>query len=197
MKNLAKSSFFKAEELSNLNSDLKYNWAKQIRSTFFERIDAANLWDDLSLETLSKEKKNLTEKFISYSKGEDLRKCLESSSLSLYPALCETPSGTVYLQGNAPLEYKRIIAQVRLVNIYNPRILLKKGKSILIPNDYCELCAKANSLEHKVFECLYFTEVRDKYLTNVIENANSFPDLLNTLKPFDLKKLSGFLATIL
>ena len=55
--NQAKYSFYKAKELGNLNSDLKYNWAKRIRLVFFEKIDAANLCDDLYLETLSKEKK--------------------------------------------------------------------------------------------------------------------------------------------
>ena len=132
--------------------------------TFLEKIGAVEIQDNLSLQTLREHKASLFEK------KEDFDKCLKSTSLFLYPGLVENGLGVAYLGYRVPLWARRIIAQIRLVNKYNNRIVTKNGKITFSDLEYCELCIKTNSLAHRLTDCSYHKEVREKYLGNLFDS---------------------------
>lgn len=63
-----------------------------------------------------------------------------------------------------PLFYKRIFSQIRLLNIYNPRIIVNKEKYIVETNHRCPLCGlEPENLIHMLTLCPAYNAIRYKY----------------------------------
>ena len=69
--------------------DQKLDCAMQIKIGFFDIICAEDIWKNLSLETLKKHRTEMAKKIIKISREEDLQRCFNSNSLSLYPGLAD------------------------------------------------------------------------------------------------------------
>lgn len=102
---------------------------------------------------------------------DDLRRLNESQSLQILPHLPLFGGTQKYLQSKIPIKYKKIITQLRLVNKYKSRIIIK-GKIITFESDLrCDKCGRdvTENLFHLLIECSYYEEERKMFLTEDCE----------------------------
>ena len=142
-----------------------YNWVNQIKKYFLEKIGKIDLFNNLTLESFLKEKENLIKEFESYSKKEDILSIETSTSLTVYPWLFKINPNNNYLNLKIPINDKKILAQLRVLNIYNRRVLTKKKIYTLNEDDYCEYCAEKNSILHSIIDCEKYSDYRVKINT--------------------------------
>ena len=91
----------------------------------------------------------------------------------------------------------KIFTQIRLVNKYNNRIVTKNGKITFSDLEYCELCIKTNSLAHRLIDCTYHKEVREKYLGNLFDSEQSLFEILNNLSLNNVNKIAQYINHIM
>lgn len=96
----------------------KFNWARQVRECFVE-LGEEKEWENLTLISLQKNKKNWIERYIAKCRFIDLQKAQKSSSLLLYSqmvsGLSEGPQK--YLTSlSISFRQSKTIAQLRLIN---------------------------------------------------------------------------------
>lgn len=137
------------------NASPKFNWFVQINEYFFKKIDESHFWSNLTLEKLVLEKNNLITKMSSFLEKNDQECCKNSSSLALYPNIYNIEKKINYLDVRLPAYYKKIIAQLRMYNLYIPRILLK-NMTLKTNDEYCNYCNERNDLIHMLVYCTRF-----------------------------------------
>lgn len=115
--------FEKLKTLADRNvSNIKYNWALQVKN-FFIDLDEEVIWNSLTLDSLISNKMRLVKKFEQFLFEKDTIKLQSSSSLKIYPWLPLYSGTQPYLQSRISLSYVKIIAQIRLLNDYNTRLI--------------------------------------------------------------------------
>ena len=91
------------------------------------------------------------------------------------------------------------MAQLRILNIYNTRIVTKNKSYPLNDEEYCELCAEKNTIFHSIIYCQRYNSYRCE-LVPEIENSemeNGFFYFINRLNEEKIKKLVKFVHIIL
>ena len=61
------------------------------------------------------------------------------------------------------LNITRILAQIRLYNLYNPRLIIESKVISLKDESYCNYCGKQDTLFHSIIECKYYSEIRKNF----------------------------------
>ena len=110
-------------------------------------------------------------------------------SLVLYPSLLEKKHNN-YLNLKIPAYYKRVIAQLRMLNSYVTRIILKKN-TLIVKEEYCHYCSDRNDLMHQLIYCMCYEKQRNKLVPelNQDDNRNAiFFNLMNNLNEKKNKK---------
>lgn len=144
----------------NQNSLLNYNWLGNLKKSFLEPIGEDWVLEDL--ECLREEglRQDLICKFFEFRRSEDINKCFESSSLLLYPSL--SLGERLFLRLKKTIHEKAFISQLRLLNRYNCRIILRGKIYALSSNMTCYYCNFSNlNVSHFLFECPLLEELRD------------------------------------
>lgn len=145
-----------------INNLHRYNWLECLRDQFLVHIGEERVLDDIgSLQSLELRNSLLT-KYREFSRSEDIRRCMASHSLIVYPLLNSYKPKFLYL--NVALEKKSFISQVRLLNIYNTRIIFKSKLYVIDKNLICYFCNLSElDIFHFLFDCPNLHETRLKF----------------------------------
>ena len=128
--------FLKLTELSKRpDCILKYNWISLIKKHFFEPIGELEIWNNIGTFTISESRNNLLSEFSYYLKSLDFDSRIHSSSLLLYPNI-EYSINNNWIS----LENKAFITQLKLMNVYNNRLIINNKIYILDKKCICEYC---------------------------------------------------------
>ena len=180
------------------NKSNKYNWFTQVKEIFFDKINKAETWINLSKEDLINQKQHLISLLKNYLVERNREKCISSTSLTFYPMISQMESTTNYLDLMISLYHKRVLAQLRLFNNYVARICLKIKKSV--EDGYCEYCSTRNDIFHMITSCYFYNEPREKLLPELAEDENkvfNFTQVLNGLSEVRARKLVNLIHIIL
>ena len=121
-----KICFEKLKSLSEFDTNKqKYNWFVHVRNNFFSKINQTDTWDNLTLDLLEKEKKNLIIKMENQERELDAVSSTRSTSLLFFPAIHQIERAVHYFDLTISLYYKKVIAQLILFNKYAPRFITK------------------------------------------------------------------------
>lgn len=132
----------------------------------------------------------------------DTRRLQVSSSLKLYPQLSLYSGLQPYLQTKIELSSIRIMAQLRLLNIYNTRIIIK-GKSYQLSAEQSCKCVERRPISddyHIFINCNSFEEIRKKYISpsnNKICIRESWLKLVSEKTPSSIRRIVNFVTKIL
>lgn len=178
----------------------KYNWISQIHDIFLTPINENVDWNSLTLESFLEIKETLVNKFNNYCYQNDFNSCINTSSLTIYNKIFpKNPITENYLSSNLSLQEKRVIAQIRLLNNFVPRIVFNNVIYNLMETENCNYCNEANSIIHKILYCIRFNEDRIVILENSRDELESlvFFELLETTNSTMLKKFTNYVINIL
>ena len=163
---------------------------------FVEKIDAADIWDGLTLALLLREKSNLLDKYRQRLINSDAIKSKNSTSLVIFPILLLRNMDNQYLQPNVNQSKKQWIAQLRLFNTYNNRIILKGNRFTQFQDKYCHYYLKSNSLIHIISKFSRF-ESRRRSIANKITDSEQFLNMLAAPDCNEINIIEKLLVSIL
>ena len=108
---------------------------------------------------------------------------MNSSALTIYPMLMNNGSDPKYLNLQIKLYYKKILAQLRLLNNYNSRIITKNKIVKLQNSNFCYNCSSYNSIIHSLIDCEIYNNFRSKVFENIKKDyiVKDVTDLFNNL----------------
>lgn len=167
----------------------KYNWLGNIKALFFLPIGEEIVFEDLNLLVDEQRRSDLFHSYVGYRKLTDYEKCLNSSSLVRYPALCDL--GHSYLNLKNDLLSKAFVSQLKLLNKYNNRLIIQ-GSIYAFRNMTCHFCnLNCLDIHHFLFDCplFYFTRKLYNLVPKIPENDTSLDHPLINLKESSLNNL--------
>ena len=135
----------------------KYNWISQIKSTFLDPINEGAMMQNISAGSLINKKQELLETYSKYLLTIDMEKRNSSTSLMIYPELNLTIGNQTYLELSQSFNKSRLFAQVRLMSVIYPRIIIDSKMYVINNNTLCDFCCKQNDLFHMLIECPRFS----------------------------------------
>ena len=195
-----KICFDKLRLLSKANDtiNINYNWFDQVSLPFFEKIDRSEVWRNPPLEVLISEKQKLFNRYFELLQKQDSTEMMDSTALLLYPVLKSFGGDSDYLNLKIAFYYKKIIAQLRLLNKYNPRIITKNKIFRLKNNNFCHQCSADNNIFHSITDCVLYYNVRNKLFVEVVDRQviTDIFSLLNNLNESRARKLVNLLCII-
>ncbi|KAH0548472.1 hypothetical protein KQX54_001121 [Cotesia glomerata] len=104
------------------------------------------------------------------SRHQDFENYLKSSSLQLQLIWKKTAIAPKYLNIRCPIFLARTLAQLRLANTHNCRILCSEHCLQLCPKTLCKACGKANEIvDHILSFCQAYDDLRIRFFTNLIK----------------------------
>lgn len=188
------AALFKANRVKNY----KYNWVTLICDTFFKPIGKERFLADPNVSILINEQHNLIEAFARYWYEKDVASARNSSSLIIYPEIELCESTQKYLLLNLDVKELGVVAQVRLLNRYANRIIVKGNQFSVSLTDYCYECAVSNSLVHKITKCPRYIDVRSYLqLSSTEDKSIELFFILENPSYKDIKKLIKLIKHIL
>lgn len=189
--------------MSNRQDTLvKYDWFKQVKVSFFEILNKTEFLDQLTLGKIILEKNSLIESLRKHLILEDRMSCQKSSSLTILPMLSTNTNNELhhsqYLNLNIPLYQKKAIIQLRMLNVYCPRIIINGNrydpKNFLY--GYCEYCHIENNITHAIVTCSRFTELKINLFPELKDSNNISQDFLLVLNDLDITKIKNIITLI-
>lgn len=135
------------------------NWYTQVKE-LFANLGVANFWKDEDLGCVVQNIDRIEEQARNFLRDEDMAKVRQSCSLILYPSIIIGQHPQSYLQFNS--HYKiSILAQIRLANFYNFRVITKNSNKLELNSQYCPTChTPANeSLIHFLADCSSYDDI--------------------------------------
>ena len=181
---LPKICFKMLQFLSKQGSvDEKYNWFIQVKNKFFSNINKTVFFDNINLNSLIKEKDSLVSEFKKYIHGKDKIKIENNNSMAIFPMLYKAGLVTKYLNLKIPLYYKKILAQIRFINIYNKRILTKKKIYSIKESTNCNYCTDECTILHLIKDCEHLKKQREKLIPEILNSRveNGIFHILNNI----------------
>ena len=174
---------------------------------FIEAIDKIDLWQQLTLEKLTLEKDGLVESLKNHLLLMDRTSCLNSTSLSILPMLVSDNNekglnSNYYLNSTIPLHLKKISTQIRFLNNFCTRIIIKNKKfnEKEFLYNYCEYCSEENNIIHALIYCNRFTNQRNKLFPELKGNVNAnhyFYDILTNMDARKSRKMAALICIVL
>ena len=152
------------------------------------------MWDNLNLMDLLAHKQSLIEEYQAYRLKLDYESCKISSSLIIYPEITLQSELQHYLNLKLPLRITRIIAQIRLLNKINTRIIADDIVYKHDNNSFCHTCGENDTLIHKILNCKIFSKKRSDLILPVLNDYKL--DLFAILEISNKKLLYKFVALI-
>lgn len=152
------------------SADEKYNWFIQVKNKFFSKINKSEFFDNITLCSLIKEKDSLLSEFKKYIHGKDKTEIENNNSMPIFPMLYNEGLVTKYLNLKIPLYYKKILAQIRFINLYNNRILTKKKIYSIKENTNCNYCTNEGTILHLIKDCEQLKKQREKLIPEILNS---------------------------
>ena len=111
----------------------------------------------------------MIEKYRIKRKKGDIIRCQNSAALVFYPYIVNIDRD--YLKVTGDLSKKAVISQLRLLNIYNHRLLVNNIIIYMKESAICYDCNSAdNYLNHFFFDCMKFEVVRKKFFSHDVSS---------------------------
>lgn len=151
--------------------DPRFNWVTQFDSLLC-KIDLSYLWHDTNPDTWSQLQEHAFAKFALYLKNEDLVKYHISNSQTCKIVRTLYDTQPLYLTQRNPHSITKIFIQFRLASCHNIRFAYKNTIYNLQPQSNCSICnmQRPETLEHFIFECPLYGELRRHYLNQSTTN---------------------------
>ena len=106
-------------------------------------------------------RKKLLKKFSQYLTRNDKEKCAQSSALINYPLCIFESLSNKYLEVSHFLMVKRVCAQLRLLNKYSNRLIIKNKVYVLKAVKVCEFCnIGEQNIMHWLCDCPLFDDIK-------------------------------------
>lgn len=183
------------------NKKIRYNWALQVKN-FFVVIGEEEAWNNLTLNSLRENKKKILSKFEQLLFGKDAQRIQASSSLKIHPQLPLYKGPQPYLRSKINLSYLKVVSQIRLLNEFNSRIIIK-GKSYKIPKDELCKCVErkpVSNLYHMFIVCDCLNDIRKQYIAEpCVENLGreTWIKLISVSDPTAIRRNFNFITEVL
>ena len=179
--------------------DQGFNWALQLRSSLGE-AGLEDLWFGRDAAAIKKKKPEFLDCLRSNLLRADLEKAA-SSSFNYCPRASSRRVGQYasYLSDDLPLFSKRLLCQIRCANPTYCRITLHRIKNLFDSSATCSICNSngPDSLFHLIAACPVYTYERFKFFGFPSFDENYFFTLLLFEDIDQIRKLVGFLQTVL
>ena len=188
----------KLREMDKRKSNLaKYNWITQVRQSL-DKVKGGNLLDKDLSQPESKEYaanilSQLREKFL----NNDQIHCSNSTFVPIY---CQLNSENnferkEYLFQKISFTKKRLFCQLRTNNVNCLLINVIQMSYKINPNEICSICNMLvpENLEHIIFNCPMYKEIRQFHLTHLPENVNLLLD--HNIDSKIISKLFNFITS--
>ena len=140
----------------------KYNWLNQVQDLFFDPIGERDYLTAFDAQTSISKKKCLIEKYEKHLRDLNLKSSHSSSSLLLFADLSIQKGPQKHLKVIIEPKFFKYIAQVRLLNLHNQRLIIIDNVIIkLVDFGFCHLCICNNYLLHKLIKCKRYDNKRN------------------------------------
>lgn len=161
----------------------KFNWVA-ILDELFVSLNFCNLWDNLNLDIWKENAPLITKKYAEQRRLQDLQSYENSKSFIFRLERLLTDKLPLYLHLRLPLEISRVIAQLRLANIYRCCFYFKRNWYKLESESICRMCNlnKNESIQHIFLECPIYKPYRKFFLDTFLQNEYTESKLTNLLK---------------
>ena len=158
----------KALSLTSLSADTP-NWFNQIE-TILNCIEQTDFWRNANLESIKSNKELILEKYKNFLYRNDRDQLLSSKSLQILPNLFLLQQAQNYLSFEISPHKLRIFAQIRLLNIYNSKIITNVVNKFDLTEPFCPICflPVTENIYHVLCECLKYSDLR----TNFFDDDN-------------------------
>ena len=168
--------------LDERNNSEKYNWISSIKKVFFDQIEENQFFNNLEIfGTLTElsTRKRLESKYLEKLKNNDKIKCHQSSALLNYPTCIVENLNSNYLTLPYQLVYMKLSAQIRLLNKYCNRLIIKNNVYILKELNVCEFCNSSElNIMHWLSDCPLYDELRQTYEVPELRSENKSMSIL-------------------
>ena len=161
------------------SSEPRYNWIIQIRKNFLDKINV-NIQDVFSAIKSQSYRDFLVEKMRRAYLQEDLERSYSSNALFFAQYLNYDNSTPRYFVYFTSIKTLKTISQLRLLNKYNERLIIKNKLLKAEKNGRCYFCGTQNNIFHMINECPRFIEERNKafgpfsdFVSNIVNVSGS------------------------
>ena len=191
-----KLCFVKFRSMALADQSITDNWFTHI-NTIITSCPAAHFWTD-SGESLSLVHLNtILFQFKQLCYDTDTNSLHQSTSLQMLSTTFPTIEPSPYLLLHLPLHSTRILAQLRFINNFNPRIITDK----VCKFDYTENCrccfSEEEDLTHFLCTCTVYSELRQKYFGSPQPSPAFWSNCLSNLTRHTAEKLVRYVRAAL
>lgn len=191
------------EKLRNIKeSKGKYNWVSQIKE-MFNKCNMGYIWEEPDLCSMVIDKDAIINTYKNYLMETDKKRLEECKSLQIFPYLSLVEGTQLYLKTRLPLFHKRLMAQLRLIGSFFPRIMNNKIKhSFRIEEKICPVCYQLveEDLIHLLIKCPAYEKMRNTHITELncyLNTAEIWRDLLSSGEAIKLRLILKAFSNIL
>lgn len=192
--------FESLRELALKNPSYRFNWFKQVGINF----GLGNSYDDwsvLELGSIESKRVSLLERYGRSLLSFDTERCSNSKSLLIYPNLSRVEGTQRYLLSRLPLPFKRIFAQIRMLNFYVCRINTGRVTYRFDADSDCLCCRQGkDNLVHILAECPSCVHLCKSAVPEIFSGMDALDNILNILSCEDnylIKKFVNLVKSIL
>lgn len=175
------------------SNKIEYNWASRLLS-ILEMVDFGFLINCFDADIWLSHKEAIVNKFSDIMKNNDLQRYQASASLQIKIPRQELVRPARYITLRCPIALTRIVAQIRLANIYSSRFFVNNTIHKLDMRNPCKLCyAELESSPHILIDCPFYYEIRRKFFNDLLidkHKSDIIPNLLDIKNPRELKRLA-------
>ena len=174
----------------------KYNWISLICELFFKPLGIDHWLVSNEFVKIKNEKESLLLNYATLLKNKDKNSAANSSTLVIYPEIKLLEKGVQkYLILGLSLKEVCVIAQIRLLNNKNCKLVYDKIKYDLDYCDHCHKCNKLNTIFHKLIDCEMYLNKRLEFLLPIKDNNNL--DIFAILETPNLINCKNFIRYVL
>ena len=192
----SKICFEKLKSISSQNPVNSRNWFSRIK-LILTSCDKSNFWFPL-IQPFSNINAHLV--LDSYKIVQHDMDCIDlinSSALQFLPNIQLNLDTQPYLRLYLPLHITSTVAQLRVMNIYNPRMIFEKNFYKFDNSTQCDKCncPESNTLLHFLNSCPLYDALKEKYFGSA--HYDILVNILTNPTPYILKKFVSYMRSAL
>lgn len=185
--------------LDKETNKVEFNWLSKIK-LMLDEINMGGLCSVSDPRVWLESKPEILLRFQNNLKAIDLRRYEESHSLQLKIPRFFAMGTARYILLHCPIEFTRIVAQIRLANCYRTSFFIKGKIFKLNPRDYCKICHfELETVEHVICRCPCYHNVRLSFFNELFDlnDTERLLIILDIKNPKQLKCLALFMIEAL
>lgn len=193
--------FIKLKRLSeNRDVNLKFNWCAQ-KEKIFKSINKVDDSKNITLASVKANKLYWLTEYKNFLYMNDMSRLCESRSLLLLPHLTVRVDIQEYFKLCLSLKYFRVVAQLRLLNVFQSKIRINNTFYNWKCDGVCNGCGLlVNDFSyHVLIECVFHNEERKNFITDAVDESSILSevfDILNNPGLDLIKRITEFIQCI-